>query len=732
MHSNGADQGTGNSCAGWSTANPATQDGYGWQCVELASRLYAVKGWGGVRADGGGTAGTYRYGAKYIPEGSPGLQFHANGTGYIPVPGDLVVEWSATWGHVAVVDHTVGSSVYAVEQNASLSGRHTYTLNGSTLGGQYGSSVRGVAHSPANTNTSGGGAGISDGSFIQVSGHPEIYRVAGGAPIYVSTWSAFGGGQPTSVISQATFDALRPSPADSTFILGAQRGEVYRIAGGAPIYVSTWSAFGGAQPVMVVDQAAIDNAGAGGVWNHLNYRPADGTFVAGAQRGEVYRVVGGAPTYVSTWSAFGGGQPLTVLDQAALDNAGAGAVWNHLNYRPADGTFVVGAQRGEVYRFAGGAPLYVSTWDAFGGPQPVTAIDQVALDNAGAGGIWNHVAAHPADNTFVTGAQRGEVYRFAGGAPLYVSSWDPFGGPQPTMVVDQAALDSGGAASGAFSHALLRPIDGTFLAGVPSGRVFRVAGGVATWVPSWAPYGGPQPVVAVSDAAIDNAGAGSPWQHLASSAPSTAMNALPATTTARQIVLSWTKPILSAAISSFDLRWQTATSKTGFTAWVTHTAGWPGTAITSPILTAGTTYCFAVRAHNQAGLTGAWSTSRCVTRFLDDRSLTASTGWSRPAADARYYASTYTTGTRAGTTLTLTGAQMHRITLLATRCASCGTVGVYVGTALIGKVNLAATATQRQVAFALPALTYRTGTVKVKVLSSARTVQIDGIAISRV
>ena len=95
-HSNGSNQGTGNSCAGFSTADPRVQEGYGWQCVELAARLYAVKGWGRVYADGGVAAGVYRYGAQYIPEGSPNLTFHPNVSGYLPVPGDLIIEsWSS-------------------------------------------------------------------------------------------------------------------------------------------------------------------------------------------------------------------------------------------------------------------------------------------------------------------------------------------------------------------------------------------------------------------------------------------------------------------------------------------------------------------------------------------------------------------------------------------------------------------------------------------------------------
>ncbi|MEU7784296.1 CHAP domain-containing protein [Amycolatopsis sp. NPDC049159] len=362
----------------------------------------------------------------------------------------------------------------------------------------------------------------ADGTFVTGAQTGQVYRIVGGAPLYVSTWSAFGGTQPTTVVDQATLDNagagsvwnhLRYQPADGTFVTGGQTGQVYRFAGGAPLYVSTWSAFGGTQPTTVVDQAALDNGDAGSVWNHTRYRPADGTFVTGGQSGQVYRITGGAPVYVSAWSAFGGTQPTTVVDQAALDNGDAGSVWNHLRYQPADGTFVNGGQTGQVYRITGGAPLYVSTWSAFGGNQPYTTIDQGAIENASAGGVWNHLRYRPADGTFVTGAQTGQVYRFAGGAPLYVSTWSAFGGTQPTTVVDQAALDNGDL-GGVWSHTRYRPADGTFVSGGQTGRPYRVSGGHAAVVDDWSPYGGVQPTTAVDQAAIDNAGAGGVWNHL--------------------------------------------------------------------------------------------------------------------------------------------------------------------------------------------------------------------------
>jgi hypothetical protein len=186
---------------------------------------------------------------------------------------------------------------------------------------------------------------------------------------------AFGGQQPTTALSAAQFAALPQVPADGTFIRGGQTGQIYRIAGGAPEYVVSWANVGGAQSYTNVDQAAIDNAGGGGLWVHLNATPANGTFITSGQTGDVYRVAGGAPIYVSSWGPFGGSQPYTVVDQAVIDNASGGGIWKHLNALPADGTFLTGLQTGQVFETVGGAPVYVSSWDAFGGSQSTVGVD---------------------------------------------------------------------------------------------------------------------------------------------------------------------------------------------------------------------------------------------------------------------------------------------------------------------------------------------------------------------
>lgn len=56
-----------------------------------------------------------------------------------------------------------------------------------------------------------------------------------------------------------------------------------------------------------------------------------------------------------------------------------------LSFYPRDGTFLQGGQTGQIYRVAGGASVYAGTEASFGGPQPTIAIDQSGLDTRGSG-----------------------------------------------------------------------------------------------------------------------------------------------------------------------------------------------------------------------------------------------------------------------------------------------------------------------------------------------------------
>lgn len=187
---------------------------------------------------------------------------------------------------------------------------------------------------------------IGEGSFISHGGH--VYRIAGGAPIYVSSWNVFGGVKPTTPV--ASLSQFRKYPADGTFVGGGNH--IYRFAGGAPIYVSNWDAVGGVKPAVAIDPAAISHADGPSPWNHIRRYPVDGTFIVG--KGTVYRVAGGAPIWLSSWSHVGGQKPSTAVDPAAISNAGRGGVWDHLRKYPRDGTQLKGAPSGDFWTVHGG------------------------------------------------------------------------------------------------------------------------------------------------------------------------------------------------------------------------------------------------------------------------------------------------------------------------------------------------------------------------------------------
>ena len=92
----------------------------GRQCTELAVRLYAAKRWGSLNSIY--SAGMTRSSRR------AGLVYHRNGRGYVPVPGDVLVERGGSYQHVAVVDRVTKRRVYTVEQNARPDGRHVYKI----------------------------------------------------------------------------------------------------------------------------------------------------------------------------------------------------------------------------------------------------------------------------------------------------------------------------------------------------------------------------------------------------------------------------------------------------------------------------------------------------------------------------------------------------------------------------------------------------------------------------
>ncbi|SDP48783.1 hypothetical protein SAMN04515671_4456 [Nakamurella panacisegetis] len=358
-------------------------------------------------------------------------------------------------------------------------------------------------------------APVRNGDFVRTAGVGGVYRIAGGAPIYVSTFAGFRGSTAVRTITADQWKALRSVPASGTFLQATVSGEVYEVVGGAPIFVSSWAAFGARQPTVQVDRNAISQAGRAGVWSHLSFYPADGTFVTASSNSQVYRIVAGTPTYVSSWANFGGRRATTKVDYQAIWHAGQAGRWSHLRYYLPDGTFIrTTASSGEVYVMAGGAPIYVSTFAVFGGARPAQSVDAGAISRAGGGGQWSHLRAKPTNGSMLRDPRSGSIYRVAGGAPLYIPDLTGLAPYSRWVDIDPAAIARGGQA-GRWSHLQQRPADGTLLRSVQSNRVYRVSRGHASILTSWAGYGGvTQPTVRIPQMTFDRAGSGGVYNHL--------------------------------------------------------------------------------------------------------------------------------------------------------------------------------------------------------------------------
>jgi hypothetical protein len=475
-------------------ANPNTSDRWGTeQCADFTNR-YEYATFGLVAAVDGGKIVRTLHSDDGVPIGSPG-------PGSVPAAGDAVSMWGDDGqdapGHTGVVDSvSVNSSgngsILYLDQNGSL-------RDGDSIGYDLIYVHNWVFstgwNAPYNYNlfdwTEQAGGVFPDGSFIDYEGN--VFRIVGGAPLYVSSWSVFGGAKPVKNVTTAQFDLLGTYPANGTPVdlaSGPLKGAGFVFAGGAPLPVTSWKNVGvtSASQLTGIDPADLANVGKGGVWAHVAAYPANGTPVfvdnPGTGHGAGYYFAGGAPLPVASWTNVGvtKGSQLTGVDVYALDNPGPS---DHVRQYPANGTDVFdssGPSKGAGFVFAGGAPLAVAKWANVGvtSTSQLTGVDPIALTNYAATGAYSHVRRFPANGTAVyvgtPGSQHNDGFVFAGGAPMYVSAWANVDDPLYTEI-DAAAIDSH-TTSGSYSHTLATPANGTFLV-TKAGADYRVAGGYA-------------------------------------------------------------------------------------------------------------------------------------------------------------------------------------------------------------------------------------------------------------
>jgi hypothetical protein len=233
-------------------------------------------------------------------------------------------------------------------------------------------------------------------------------------------------------------------------------GATYRIVGGAPLWISSCAYSNSCAGVKSVDNLAA----------YKQY-PADNAVVRNYNDGGYYRFVGGAPLLVRCDIGPNCVSPTTV-DSKTFSNLGRpnATVVVHMRSYPPNNSVVKNADDGSIYRFAGNAPLPIAACTC-----SPTLIDNRTLLLAGtATPAVPHIAPAPAEGTFLVAGTT--YYRVAGDAAVQLTNCAVLGNCAGTVTVDPATI------AGLAGGRLLRvPRDGTVLRGNPSKQMWEIDGG---------------------------------------------------------------------------------------------------------------------------------------------------------------------------------------------------------------------------------------------------------------
>lgn len=210
--------------------------------------------------------------------------------------------------------------------------------------------------------------------------------------------------------------------------------------------------------------------------------------------------------------------------------------------------------------------------------------------------------------------------------------------------------------------------------------------------------------------------------------PVALITALPTWSSAVTVPVSWGSTSGTRSVASYLVRYRRAAWNGSFGSYATWLSGTTGTRAVFTGLP-GSTYCFTATAVDALGLASTPSAETCTSVPLDDRSFTRSSGWTA-GTGSPYYRSTYLRSSTLGAKLTRTGVIARRLAIVAATCPTCGKVAVYWGTALLKTISLySSTTTNRKLIAVTTFTSVRTGTLTLKVVSSRKTVVIDGFAV---
>jgi uncharacterized delta-60 repeat protein len=203
-------------------------------------------------------------------------------------------------------------------------------------------------------------------------------------------------------------------------------------------------------------------------------------------------------------------------------------------------------------------------------------------------------------------------------------------------------------------------------------------------------------------------------------------------TLSRSVPLAWTARDASP-VASYDVRTRRATYRGSLPASPTLLVGaTTARARTVTGVAEGSTLCMSVRARDVWGLTSAWVAERCTSVPLAPSQLQAGKGVkSKPSTGT--YAGKVLVATKKGATIKRSGVTAKRLALVATTCARCGKVKVYLGSDLLRTVSLKSPGTRKRAVISIATFSrVRSGTVKIKVVSSGKKVRVEGLGVSKV
>jgi hypothetical protein len=215
-------------------------------------------------------------------------------------------------------------------------------------------------------------------------------------------------------------------------------------------------------------------------------------------------------------------------------------------------------------------------------------------------------------------------------------------------------------------------------------------------------------------------------------APKASIAGLPAVQAGKTFTVGWKASDKWSGIKNFDVLRAQASSggaMSKFKPWKTKTRA-PGVTMTGD---AGKSYCFRVRARDTAGNLSKYSSARCTAVPIDDRSLQRSGSWSnKPGASS--FAGTVSRSSAKGASLSKNNVKARSIVLLATRCDGCGNASVSWNGKVLKQVSLNSPSGLTLESQRMAIETFgrvKSGNIKIKVTSTGKRVDIDGIALTR-